>query len=94
MHLSHLIITDSIEVKEEALSLGKPVLVLMDLIGRQETFEVARFVGTEPVKIINETQNILDNEDAYLQMSQTNRLSSDGRASQRIVDFIMEHEAA
>lgn len=94
MHLSHLIITDSIEVKGEALSLGKPVLVLMDLIDQQEAVEPAKFVGTEQVKIIRETQNILDNKDVYIKMSRAESLYSDGKASQRIVDFIMEQEAA
>jgi len=71
MNKSYLIITDSGGVQEEAPSLGKPVLVMRDTTERPEAVDAGTvfLVGTDKNKIINETNNLLNNEEAYLKMS-------------------------
>ena len=62
MEKSYFIITDSGGVQEEAPSLGKPVLVMRDTTERPEALEAGtvKLVGTDPEKIINEAQKLLD----------------------------------
>ncbi|WP_316817975.1 non-hydrolyzing UDP-N-acetylglucosamine 2-epimerase [Pedobacter nyackensis] len=91
MNSSYLIITDSGGVQEEAPSLGKPVLVMRDTTERPEAVEAGTvlLVGTDADRIVSETQRLLDDKDAYLQMSELHNPYGDGSASQRIVDFIL-----
>jgi UDP-N-acetylglucosamine 2-epimerase (non-hydrolysing) len=90
MEKSHLIITDSGGVQEEAPSLGKPVLVMRDTTERPEAVDAGtvRLVGTDKEKIINETNRLLRDEDAYLEMNQLHNPYGDGKACERIVNFI------
>src|SRR5690606_13024785 len=73
MEKSHLIITDSGGVQEEAPSLGKPVLVMRDTTERPEavTAGTVILVGTDKEKIISETQRLLNDNSAYQEMSKT-----------------------
>jgi UDP-N-acetylglucosamine 2-epimerase (non-hydrolysing) len=91
MSKAYIIITDSGGVQEEAPSLGKPVLVMRDTTERPEAVEAGTvlLVGTNPAKIVLETQNLLDNNIAYQQMSELHNPYGDGHASKRIVDFIL-----
>ncbi len=91
MNESYLIITDSGGVQEEAPSLGKPVLVMRDTTERPEAVEAGTvlLVGTDAVKIVKETQRLLDDSEAYIQMSELHNPYGDGTASERIVDFIL-----
>lgn len=91
MNSSYLIITDSGGVQEEAPSLGKPVLVMRDTTERPEAVEAGTvlLVGTDANRIVSETQRLLDDKNAYLQMSELHNPYGDGSASQRIVDFIL-----
>jgi UDP-N-acetylglucosamine 2-epimerase (non-hydrolysing) len=90
MDRSYLIITDSGGVQEEAPSLGKPVLVMRSTTERPEAVEAGtvKLVGTDKDKIVRETQNLLDNREEYLKMSKAHNPYGDGKASQRIVDFL------
>ncbi|WP_299883663.1 non-hydrolyzing UDP-N-acetylglucosamine 2-epimerase [uncultured Lacinutrix sp.] len=90
MNKSHLIITDSGGVQEEAPSLGKPVLVMRDTTERPEAVEAGTvfLVGTDTNKIVNETNNLLNNEAAYLKMSKLHNPYGDGTACSKIVNFI------
>ena len=90
MNKSYLIITDSGGVQEEAPSLGKPVLVMRDTTERPEAVEAGTvlLVGTSKDKIIKETQELLDNETTYREMSARHNPYGDGLASKRIVEFI------
>ena len=92
MSKSHFIITDSGGVQEEAPSLGKPVLVMRDTTERPEALEAGtvKLVGTDPKKIIKEAQNLLDNKEEYERMSQAHNPYGDGKACQRIVQFLKE----
>lgn len=92
MSQSYLIITDSGGVQEEAPSLGKPVLVMRDTTERPEAVEAGtvKLVGTDKSKIVKETQNLLDNEDEYLEMSKAHNPYGDGKASERIVSALLD----
>jgi UDP-N-acetylglucosamine 2-epimerase (non-hydrolysing) len=93
MEKAYLIITDSGGVQEEAPSLGKPVLVMRDTTERPEAVSAGTvlLVGTDKNKIISETTRLLTNEIAYSEMSKTHNPYGDGKASERIVNFILEH---
>ncbi|MCJ8327978.1 MAG: UDP-N-acetylglucosamine 2-epimerase (non-hydrolyzing) [Campylobacterales bacterium] len=93
MNKSYFIITDSGGVQEEAPSLGKPVLVMRDTTERPEALEAGtvKLVGTDAKKIIKEAQLLLDDEKEYNKMSKSHNPYGDGKASQRIVDFIKEN---
>ena len=90
MNKSYLIITDSGGVQEEAPSLGKPVLVMRDTTERPEAVDAGTviLVGTNTQKIISETQELLDNSDKYTFMSSLHNPYGDGKACQRIIEFI------
>jgi len=90
MDRSYFIITDSGGVQEEAPSLGKPVLVMRDTTERPEALEAGtvKLVGTDPKKIIEEAQKLLDDKIEYEKMSKSHNPYGDGKACQRIVEFI------
>jgi UDP-N-acetylglucosamine 2-epimerase (non-hydrolysing) len=90
MEKSYLIITDSGGVQEEAPSLGKPVLVMRDTTERPEAVEIGtvKLVGTNKNRIVKEAQELLSNEKAYRDMSLLHNPYGDGKASERILNFI------
>jgi UDP-N-acetylglucosamine 2-epimerase (non-hydrolysing) len=92
MNKSYFIITDSGGVQEEAPSLGKPVLVMRDTTERPEAVEAGtvKLVGTNKESIINEAQKLLDDENEYNTMSKAHNPYGDGKACQRIIDFIKD----
>ena len=92
MYHSKLIITDSGGVQEEAPSLGKPVLVMRDTTERPEAVESGTviLVGTDKVKIINETTDLLSNVDRYTAMSRIANPYGDGKACERILKALRE----
>jgi len=92
MNLSYFIITDSGGVQEEAPSLGKPVLVMRNTTERPEAIDAGtvKLVGTNPDKIIEEAQLLLNNSNEYKIMSQAHNPYGDGKASAKIVDFCKE----
>jgi len=87
MDKSHIIITDSGGVQEEAPSLGKPVLVMRDTTERPEAVEAGtvKLVGTDASRIVGETLELLNNEESYKIMSMAHNPYGDGKASGRIV---------
>lgn len=90
MNKSYLIITDSGGVQEEAPSLGKPVLVMRDTTERPEAVDAGTviLVGTDTEKIVNETLSLFTDKEKYTKMSELNNPYGDGKACQRIVEFI------
>lgn len=90
MKRSHLILTDSGGVQEEAPSLGKPVLVLREKTERPEGIEagVARLVGTDRERIVKETLTLLRSEAAYARMVGAVNPYGDGHAGERIATVI------
>lgn len=90
MQRSRLVITDSGGVQEEAPSLGKPVLVMRDTTERPEAVDAGtvKLVGTDCNTIIREACHLLDNQEAYLQMSRAHNPYGDGLAAMRIKEIL------
>jgi UDP-N-acetylglucosamine 2-epimerase (non-hydrolysing) len=91
MNQSYLIITDSGGVQEEAPSLGKPVLVMRDTTERPEAVEAGTviLVGTNKELIVKECNDLLNNTNKYQKMSALHNPYGDGKACQRIAEFII-----
>lgn len=87
MELSSIVLTDSGGIQEEAPGLGKPVLVMRNTTERPEALNArtVKLVGTDYVKIVDETSRLIEDEKYYNQMSQAVNPYGDGRACQRIV---------
>ncbi len=87
MNKSHMIITDSGGVQEEAPALGKPVLVTRQTTERAEAVEAgtAKLVGTDEGAIIGSTNELLDDPKVYQRMSRVVTPFGDGHAAERIV---------
>lgn len=92
MMQSYLIITDSGGVQEEAPSLGKPVLVMRDSTERPEavTAGTVKLVGTDFNKITDKTIELLENKYFYNSMAKAHNPYGDGKANQRIIEFIKQ----
>lgn len=93
MKRSHMILTDSGGIQEEAPALGKPVLVLRDTTERPEAISAgtARLVGTDPNSITNAALELLDRHEQYDAMSRAHNPYGDGQASQRIVNILGQY---
>lgn len=87
---SHIILTDSGGIQEEAPSLGKPVLVMRDTTERPEGVKAGtlRLVGTEEDVIYNNFSELLHDEAVYSAMSHASNPYGDGHASERIADIL------
>ena len=92
MARSHLILTDSGGIQEEAPSLGKPVLVMRDTTERPEGVQAGtlKLVGTDEENIYQEFTRLLDDEAAYEAMSKAANPYGDGFACRRIADILAE----
>jgi len=90
---SYLILTDSGGIQEEAPSLGKPVLVLRNETERPEGIMAgtSRLVGTDRDAIVREAGILLSKSEEYLKMAHVANPFGDGKASKRIVQYILEH---
>ena len=93
MEKSHLILTDSGGVQEEAPGLGKPVLVMRNTTERPEALEAGTvmLVGTDREKIETSVTALLTDEALYRKMSQAQNPYGDGKACGRIADFLKEN---
>ena len=93
MEKSSIILTDSGGIQEEAPSLGKPVLVMRDTTERPEALDAGtvHLVGTDYNLIMSEVSTLLDDAQAYEQMSKAVNPYGDGLASERISKYLMEH---
>lgn len=91
MNKCYMVMTDSGGLQEEAPHLGKPVLVLRDVTERPEAVDAGtvKLVGIDMDNIINETNEILYNEEVYDTMSKAMNPYGDGKASIRITNAIL-----
>ena len=90
MNRSHLIITDSGGVQEEAPSLGKPVLVMRETTERPEAVAAGtvKLVGTDRAVIVQECERLLTDSGAYTTMAKAHNPYGDGQAVGRIVESL------
>ncbi len=93
MKRSHLIITDSGGVQEEAPSLGIPVLVLRERTERPEAVEVGtvRLVGTDEESIFIQSVELMDSDEAHRKMSGTANPYGDGKSAERILAGVIQY---
>ncbi len=87
---SHLILTDSGGIQEEAPSLGKPVLVMRDTTERPEGIKAGtlRLVGTDEDTIYQNFKLLLTDKSVYDAMAKASNPYGDGFASKRIADIL------
>jgi UDP-N-acetylglucosamine 2-epimerase (non-hydrolysing) len=90
LSISHIMLTDSGGVQEEAPALGKPVLVMRETTERPEgvTAGTAKLIGTDTDRVISEIFTLLDDDGAYSAMARAHNPFGDGKASQRIAEII------
>lgn len=90
MKRAYLIMTDSGGVQEEAPALGKPVLVLRAETERPAIIAagVGKLVGTDNQTIVREVSKLLTDEQAYQAMIKGVSPYGDGKAADRIVNFL------
>ncbi len=89
MEKSHIVLTDSGGIQEEAPGLGKPVLVMRDTTERPEAVDAGtvELVGTDYFKIVGKVSELLENKEKYSLMSNAVNPYGDGKACERIVSF-------
>ena len=93
MKKSHIILTDSGGIQEEAPALGVPVLVLRDETERPEAIESGsvRLAGTNKDNIVKEVSMLLNNKEHYNNMSQATNPYGDGKACLYIEKAICDY---
>jgi UDP-N-acetylglucosamine 2-epimerase (non-hydrolysing) len=91
MDKSYIVITDSGGIQEEAPSLGKPVLVLRDVTERQEGIAAgtAHLVGTNVKSIFDFAEKLLTDNIYYQQMAKGINPYGDGKASEKILNYLL-----
>jgi UDP-N-acetylglucosamine 2-epimerase (non-hydrolysing) len=94
MSRAYMVMTDSGGIQEEAPSLNKPVLILRNLTERPEVIEAgaAKLIGTDSDRIFVEAQKLIDDVQIYTQMANAPNPFGDGRAGERIVQFLLGHQ--
>lgn len=92
MKRSYFILTDSGGLQEEAPSLGKPVLVMRETTERPEGVAAGcvEVIGTEKTNIVARVEELLNNPAKYTKMSKVKNPYGDGKASQRIINFLIK----
>lgn len=90
---AHWVATDSGGIQEEAISLGKQVLVLREKTERTEGIEAgyAQLVGNDPVKI---SEAMLNLSRYTIKSCKQNTIYGDGFAAQKIAHIIAEKQAS
>lgn len=92
MEKSHIVLTDSGGIQEEAPGLGKPVLVMRETTERPEavTAGTVKLVGTNFDKIVAEVSWLMDDESEYEKMGKAVNPYGDGKACPRILEFLKQ----
>ena len=90
LNRSTLVLTDSGGLQEEGPVLGKPVLVMRETTERPEGVAAGsnRLVGTETENIVSSTERLLRDPAEYESMARASNPFGDGRAAERIVEFL------
>jgi UDP-N-acetylglucosamine 2-epimerase (non-hydrolysing) len=90
LNRSHIVLTDSGGIQEEAPSFRVPVLVLRETTERPEGVEAgcAILCGTNKTLIIDQFNRLMEDSKAYAAMTQSENPYGDGRTSERIVSIL------
>ncbi len=93
MEKCYLVLTDSGGIQEEAPALGKPVLVMREVTERQEAIKAGtiKLVGTNVDSIVDNVRLLLNNRQEYMKMSTSLNPYGDGKASQKIIDYLINY---
>lgn len=96
MRRSHMILTDSGGVQEEAPSVNVPVLVMREVTERREAIAagVARLVGTGVGTIVAAASELLDDPRSHARMAVQASPYGDGQAAHRIADKLSGQEVS
>ncbi|MBE6531299.1 MAG: UDP-N-acetylglucosamine 2-epimerase (non-hydrolyzing) [Ruminococcaceae bacterium] len=91
MARSYMLLTDSGGIQEEAIALGKPVLIMRNTTERPEGIETggAVLTGTTEQGIYDNFTRLLKDRSLYESMCDKKNPYGDGKASQRIADIIL-----
>lgn len=91
MQRAYVLLTDSGGIQEEGPALGKPVLVMREVSERPEAIAAgtACLTGTDPERILKSVTSLLDDPVCYERMSNRPNPYGDGRAAERIVQFLV-----
>lgn len=92
MRRSHLILSDSGGIQEEAPAMRKPILILRSVTERPEVVEsgFGRLVGTDPDLVTAAASALLSDAEAWKRMTAGRNPFGDGRAAERIVSIIAD----
>ncbi len=92
MDRCYMVMTDSGGLQEEAPSLGKPVIVLRTETERPEAVEAGTVLmgGIERENIVKFADMLICDAEFYKKIAKTANPYGDGKASERIVDAIIE----
>ena len=95
MMRSHIVLTDSGGIQEEAPSLGKPVLVMRAVTERPEAVAAGTvaLVGTDARRIHDAVAELLDQPSRYAAFARAHNPYGDGLASLRIRDALLGEAA-
>lgn len=85
---SHIVLTDSGGIQEEAPSLGKPVLVLRENTERPEAVDAGtvKLIGAREDAIVTQVSTLMDDAGAYTTMAHAVNPYGDGKSAARCVD--------
>lgn len=91
---SHVILTDSGGIQEEALALGKPVLVTRDCTERPEAVKAggAKLVGCGKDRVLRNLRRLLRDESECLAMAGAYNPYGDGNACARITSVLNDYK--
>lgn len=92
MKKAYLILTDSGGIQEEAVTFGKPILVMRNTTERPEGIKAgaAKLVGNKEESIFSECKALLTNKSKYNKMTKIENPYGDGKAAERIVKILVE----
>ena len=90
LYKSHLIITDSGGIQEEAITLKKPIFIMRKKSERPEAIEIgnAKLVGTNEHLIMSYLNKLLYDQNIYDKFISNRNPFGNGKASNKIVNFL------
>lgn len=90
MDNADLVLSSSCDIQDEAITLGKPILIMQDAAERPELIRLGggRLIGSSQEEITDGIRETLRQQEAYQDMRLAQNPFGDGKASQRIGQLI------